>query len=86
MRIDFRGYERFSMCRRKNFQQKEIADELLEQIHGVIPSNITYDESVRELFMFLAKVFLFLESCRLKKKKNNQIYFQFWSHRKQLPP
>jgi len=61
--IDFSDYKRFGVCRTKSFQNKLIAEELLSQVHMTLPSNISYDEMTKELFLFLAKVILFLESC-----------------------
>jgi len=53
---DFSAYEGFEACRRKNFHKNKIGERLLLQVHKALPWNITYNNQVKEVLLFLAKV------------------------------
>ncbi|XP_015375972.1 PREDICTED: uncharacterized protein LOC107170385 [Diuraphis noxia] len=49
------AYEGFEMCRRKNFHKSKIGERLLFQVHKALPWDITYDNQVKDVLLFLAK-------------------------------
>lgn len=49
------AYEGFEACRRKNFHKNKIGERLLLQVHKALPWNITYNNQVKEVLLFLAK-------------------------------
>jgi len=54
--IDFSEYEGFEICRSKNFNKTKIGEQLLLQVHKALPWDITYNNQVKDVFLFLAKV------------------------------
>ncbi|XP_060859395.1 uncharacterized protein LOC132936657 isoform X1 [Metopolophium dirhodum] len=49
------AYEGFEVCRRKNFHKNKIGERLLLQVHKALPWDITYNNQVKEVLLFLAK-------------------------------
>ncbi|XP_003241186.1 uncharacterized protein LOC100573822 isoform X2 [Acyrthosiphon pisum] len=49
------AYEGYEVCRSKNFHKNKIGERLLLQVHKALPWDITYNNQVKEVLLFLAK-------------------------------